>query len=76
MIDTPEGDWYAYLFRDYGSVGRIPYLVPVTWEDGWPVLGVDGVVPDTLNLPASKGLIPGIVASDDFSREAGGPIFP
>jgi beta-xylosidase len=76
MIDTPEGDWYAYLFRDYGSVGRIPYLVPVTWEDGWPVLGVDGVVPDTLNLPASKGLIPGIVASDDFSREAGEPDLP
>ena len=23
IIDTPEGDWYAYMFRDYGSVGRI-----------------------------------------------------
>ena len=54
LIDTPQGDWYAYLFRDYGAVGRIPYLVPVQWEDGWPVLGVDGKVPDTLNLPASK----------------------
>ncbi|MFW5755511.1 MAG: glycoside hydrolase 43 family protein, partial [Tangfeifania sp.] len=45
LIDTPDGDWYAYLFRDYGSVGRIPYLVPVTWEDDWPVLGTDGKVP-------------------------------
>ena len=33
---------------DYGAVGRIPYLVPVKWEDGWPVLGVDGKVPETL----------------------------
>lgn len=70
LIDTPEGNWYAYLFRDNGAVGRIPYLVPVEWEDGWPVLGVDGEVPMELdNLPASKGLIPGIVASDDFKRK-------
>src|SRR5688572_22280971 len=32
LIDTPDGKWYAYLFRDFGSVGRIPYLVPVIWE--------------------------------------------
>jgi beta-xylosidase len=68
LIDTPKGDWYAYLFRDYGAVGRIPYLTPVTWEDGWPVLGNNGRVPDVLDLPASKGLMPGIVASDDFKR--------
>lgn len=69
LIDTPDGKWYAYLFRDNGSVGRIPYLVPVIWEDGWPVLGIDGKVPMTLDLPAGKGLIPGIVASDDFKRK-------
>ncbi|HPR30584.1 MAG TPA: glycoside hydrolase 43 family protein [Prolixibacteraceae bacterium] len=71
LVDTPDGRWFAYLFRDFGSVGRIPYLVPVTWEDNWPVLGIDGKVPDTLDLPASKGLIPGIVASDDFERKPG-----
>ena len=76
LIDTPQGDWYAYLFRDYGAVGRIPYLVPVKWEDGWPVLGVDGKVPDTLSLPASKGLIPGLVAPDEFERRPGDPALP
>jgi beta-xylosidase len=76
LIDTPQGDWYAYLFRDYGAVGRIPYLVPVKWEDGWPVLGVDGKVPDTLGLPASQGLIPGIIASDEFQRRPGDPALP
>ena len=69
LIDTPDGRWFAYLFRDNGSVGRIPYLVPVKWEDGWPVLGINGKVPETLDLPASKGLIPGIVASDEFTRK-------
>ncbi|WP_346860609.1 glycoside hydrolase 43 family protein [uncultured Draconibacterium sp.] len=69
LIDTPEGKWFAYLFQDHGAVGRIPYLVPLKWEDGWPVLGVDGKVPENLNLPAQKSLIPGIVNSDDFDRK-------
>lgn len=76
LIDTPQGDWYAYLFRDFGAVGRIPYLVPVKWQDGWPVLGVDGKVPDSLRLPASRGLIPGIIASDEFNRRPGDPALP
>lgn len=69
MIDGPDGNWYAYLFRDFGSVGRIPYLVPIKWVDGWPVIGVNGKVPETLDLPANKKLIPGIVNSDDFTRK-------
>lgn len=76
LIDTPAGDWYAYLFRDYGAVGRIPYLVPVQWKNGWPILGENGMVPDTLDLPPGKGLIPGIVASDDFSRNPGDKDLP
>lgn len=69
LIDMPNGNWYAYLFRDFGAVGRIPYLVPVKWEDGWPVLGEDGKVPVNLSLPANKSLIPGIVHSDEFNRK-------
>jgi len=73
IIDTPDGRWFAYLFQDHGSVGRIPYLVPMKWEDGWPVIGVDGKVPETLDLPVSKGLIPGIVNNDEFNRTKGEP---
>ncbi len=76
LIDMPNGEWYAYLFQDHGAVGRIPFLVPVKWENDWPVLGVDGKVPAELDLPASTGLIPGIVHSDDFSRKAGDPALP
>ena len=72
----PDGRWYSYLFRDYGAVGRIPYLVPVKWEDGWPILGVNGKVPETLDLPANKSLIPGIVASDEFNSKKGDPTLP
>ncbi len=76
MVDTPDGRWFAYLFRDYGSVGRIPYIVPLKWEDGWPVIGVNGKVPDVLDLPANTGLIPGIVAPDEFTRRKGDPALP
>jgi beta-xylosidase len=76
LIDKPDGTWYAYLFRDFGAVGRVPYLVPVKWEDGWPVLGVNGKVPDTLDLPGSKSLMPGIVSSDEFTRKKGEPGLP
>ena len=76
LIDTPEGKWYAYLFKDNGAVGRIPYLVPVTWKDGWPVLGEDGKAPMTLDIPAGgQGVsgVSGIVASDEFDRRPGDP---
>ncbi len=71
LIDTPDGRWFAYLFRDNGGVGRIPYLVPVVWENGWPILGENGKVPMTLNLPANKSLIPNLVNSDEFTRKKG-----
>jgi len=77
LIDTPSGEWFAYLFRDFGAVGRIPYLVPVQWVDGWPVLGNPaGKVPEALALPANKSLLPGLVASDEFARRAGEPALP
>lgn len=76
LIDTPDGIWFSYLFRDYGSVGRIPYLVPVKWEDGWPILGEDEKVPETLNLAPSERLIPNIVASDEFKRSRKDPELP
>lgn len=69
LIDTPDRKWFSYLFRDFGGVGRIPYLIPVKWQEDWPILGENSKVPEYLDLPASKGLIPGIVNSDDFNRK-------
>jgi beta-xylosidase len=71
LIDTPDGRWYALLFQDHGAVGRVPWLVPVRWEAGWPVLGVGGKAPRTLDIPAGRGGLGNIVVSDEFDRWPG-----
>ena len=81
IVDTPPqngqpGQWFAYLFQDHGAVGRIPFLVPMTWQDGWPVLGVDGKVPDFLTLPPNTIGLANLVTSDDFTRSTGDPALP
>ncbi len=43
IFDTQYGDWYAVMFQDHGAVGRIPTLQPVTWVDGWPIMGDNGI---------------------------------
>jgi beta-xylosidase len=65
LVDTPDGKWYALLFGDRGAVGRIPYLVPVRWESGWPIYGVQGRVPLNTGIGPGRGLK--IVSSDGFS---------
>jgi len=74
LVDTPEGDWYAVLFQDHGSVGRIPYLVPVSWEDDWPMFGVNGQLPDELDILVKNDEIPAIVASDEFDQDSELPL--
>lgn len=74
LIDTPDGKWYAMLFQDNGSVGRSPWLVPVKWEDGWPVLGIDGKAPATLDIEDNGQGMANIVASDEFDRSPGAPL--
>ena len=54
IVDDSEGNWNAVVFQDCGAVGRIPVVVPVTWENGLPVFGTDGKVPAELELPSTR----------------------
>ena len=62
LVDTPDGKWYGLMFQDHGAVGRIPVLVPVNWQNDWPMMGVNGKAPITLDLGTDKGTD---VAGDD-----------
>jgi beta-xylosidase len=42
LVDDPNGAWWFVHFQDAGVYGRIVHLQPVTWKDGWPLMGVEG----------------------------------
>ncbi len=41
LVDTPSGESWFVHFQDRGPYGRITHLQPVSWRDGWPVIGED-----------------------------------
>lgn len=68
IVDTPEGKWYGILFQDRGAVGRIPVLIPMRFENDFPVFGENGKIPDEFSLTSSRPdyeYTP-LVQSDDF----------
>lgn len=70
IFDTPDGKWYALLFRDSGPIGRISHLVPTVWKDGWPEPeGGSKKAPASLELPNDVEPGYGMVTSDDFDSE-------
>lgn len=84
LVEDSNGNWWAvclgnrpigYPFRH--TMGRETMLVPVTWKEGWPVMGVDGHVPEEITVeclagkmtPDSGRYIPGSDFEDDFSGD-------
>ncbi|MBR6044924.1 MAG: glycoside hydrolase 43 family protein [Ruminococcus sp.] len=40
IVDTPDGRWFSVVFQDRGAIGRVPVLVPVSFNAaGYPVFG-------------------------------------
>ena len=75
IVQAADGKWWCFLFKDYGSLGRMPVWLPMTWSaDGWPIVGNGKTTslpegknmtsPFIVDLPAQKGI--GIVQSDEF----------
>ncbi len=42
LVETQTGEWWSVIFQDGGAFGRFPTLQPVTWQDDWPMVGVNG----------------------------------
>jgi beta-xylosidase len=42
MCDTPSGDWWCVIMSDHGSAGRMVSLVPITWDNNFPLIGLPG----------------------------------
>ena len=37
--DQSDLGWWALIFQDRGGIGRVPCALPVTWIEGWPMVG-------------------------------------
>jgi xylan 1,4-beta-xylosidase len=82
FVQTPAGEWWAVFLgiraydRDFHNTGRETFLLPVRWENDWPViLDPQTVVPWQVRLPAMQPAGPGIppqsgnfVWRDDFDK--------
>ncbi|MDO4172301.1 MAG: glycoside hydrolase 43 family protein [Prevotellaceae bacterium] len=69
VVQAEDGRWWCFLFKDYGSLGRMPILLPMKWsEDGWPIAGYDGeTTPLTVEKPVQGYRSRNIVEDDDFN---------
>ena len=82
IVREPSGKWYSIMFQDSGAVGRIPYLVPINFEDSCakessqnsslmdciPEFGINNKLPEDIK---TQDLRPGyeyapLCGSDDF----------
>lgn len=72
ICDTPSGEWWCTIMSDHGGCGRMVSLVPITWDDGFPLIGLPGNLrkaPNTWIKPATgytQDPSPTYVPDDDF----------
>ena len=57
IVHGPVGDHFI-MFQDSGAIGRLPVVVPFTWQDGRPVFDEDTTVEECELI--------GLCGSDDF----------
>lgn len=68
LVDTPDGKWYTILHRDYFGGARVPYLLPVTFNGGWPRVAMMVSNIDNLTKPVGAPLhnTPRLATNDAF----------
>jgi beta-xylosidase len=79
LVQTEKGDWYFFTHHGTGAwEGRAASLLPVTWRDGWPIIGQPGT--DGLGQfvwsgrkPVAAGPATTPQTSDDFSASVLAP---
>ncbi len=68
IVDDTDGNRWSVVFRDCGAIGRIPVVVPVTWDGIKPVFGADNKVPIDFKMKSTReeyDYTP-LYGSDDF----------
>jgi beta-xylosidase len=81
IVDTPSGEWWSIIMQDHGSIGRMVALVPITWDNGFPIIGL----PENLRKAPNTWLKPNtgynqepkplFVRSDNFNSPKLNPVW-
>ncbi|AET60989.1 glycoside hydrolase family 43 [Paenibacillus terrae HPL-003] len=66
IVDSETGEWYAVLFQDRDAVGRVPCVLPVSWANNWPVIGVNDKALVSFEAPLPPSEQKPLVISDGF----------
>lgn len=74
FIDLHNGDSWFFMFQDRVPAGRVPWLFPIKWEEGWPVLPSFenyGRIAPTQRKPFPKANVLGLPfeRGDEFSSD-------
>ncbi len=81
IVDTPSGEWWSIIMQDHGSIGRMVALVPITWDNNFPIIGLPGnlrkapntwIKPNTGYTQAPKPLF---VRNDNFDSPKLNPVW-
>ena len=81
IVDTPSGEWWSIIMQDHGSIGRMVALVPITWDNGFPIIGLPGNLrkaPNTWvkpNTGYTQDPKPAFVHSDNFDTPKLNPVW-
>ena len=73
IVQAADGRWWFFTHQGRGDwEGRAAVLLPVTWIDGWPIIGRIG--PDGIgemlwhgSKPVARQPLATVTASDDFA---------
>ncbi len=76
IVETKNGEWWMVLLasRPYGgyrrNLGRETFLVPFTWENGWPIINPGlGIVREIENAPDLEPFFaPDVPQIEDFDN--------
>ena len=81
IVDTPSGEWWCIIMSDHGSAGRMVSLVPITWDNGFPLIGLPGNLrkaPNTWikpNTGYTQEPKPAFIHDDDFNSGRLNPLW-
>ena len=73
IVQYKDGSWWALLMMDFHSIGRTVCLMPITWKDGWPMIGLEGNLGRAPRTWFKPGTAEGLYAAGDAPVEPHAP---